>query len=105
MSLCRFFDRCECVSPCDLRCTLDTEKRIAGFLAPVVHGFGDLIGNLKHLVAFVALKPCCRCCHWNSPLCVACVAYPVEQFTRHIEKDVNIDGAVECLDGASDFLT
>ena len=42
---------------------------------------------------------------WFYPLCVACVAYPVEQFTRHIEKDVNIDGTVECLDGASDFLS
>ena len=28
----------------------------------------------------------------------------VEQFTRHIGKDVNIDH-VECLDGASDFLS
>ena len=60
--------------------TIDTEKRLAGFFA--------LDGEPT-----------------ATPLCVACVAYPVEQFTRHIEKDVNIDGTVECLDGASDFLS
>ena len=94
--------------------------------APAVHRIGDGVGNLavkackqvacvtfacirkqnfafrKHFIAFGAFKPSCHC---DYPLGVACVAYPVEQFTRHIEKDVNIDGTVECLDGASDFLS
>ena len=39
-----------------------------------------------------------------TPLCVAFGTNQVEQFPRYIEKDVNIDGAVECLDGASDLL-
>ena len=85
-----------------MRCTIDTEKRLAGFFAPAVHRIGDGVRYLKHFIAFGTFKPCCHC---DYPLGVACVAYPVEQFTRHIEKDVNIDGTVECLDGASDFLS
>ena len=40
-----------------------------------------------------------------TPLCVAFGTNYIEQFPRYIEKDVNINGAVECLDGASDFLS
>ena len=40
-----------------------------------------------------------------TPLCVAFGTNYIEQFPRYIEKDVNIDGAVECLDSASDFLS
>ena len=32
------------------------------------------------------------------------LANQVEQFTLHVENDVNIDGAVECLDGVSNLL-
>ena len=95
--------RYNCVSPCDVCCALDTEKRIAGFFAPTVHCFGDGTGNLKHLVAFGAFKPCCPCCHWFYLLCIR-LANKVKQLTLHVEQDVNIDGAVEPFDSRSDLL-